>query len=70
MGEIRVRMFLENEGDLYLHDRRKLSRKKVRMEELDLVPDPLLKTLTPRPESPFLPTLKMKSLARATPPTA
>jgi hypothetical protein len=23
------------------------------MEELDLVPDPLLKTLTPRPESPF-----------------
>jgi hypothetical protein len=40
------------------------------MEELDLIPDPLLKTLTPRPESPFLPTLKMKSLARVTPPTA
>ena len=149
MGEIRVRMFLENEGDLYLHDRRKLSRKKVRkaeieavvdtgavmmllpqelveqlglrragkvvvplaneervemekasgihlaigdremsascligppgceplvgqlvMEELDLILDPLLKTLAPRPESPFLPTLKMKSLARVAPPTA
>jgi len=32
------------------------------MEELDLIPDPLLRTLTPRPDSPFLPTLKMKSL--------
>lgn len=142
MVEIRVRMRLENEGDLYLHDRRKLSRKKVRkaeieavvdtgavmtllpqefveklglpllgnvvvrlaneqrvelkkagglrlaigdremsascligppgceplvgqlvMEELDLIPDPVLRTLTPRPESPFLPTLKMKALA-------
>jgi len=144
MGEIRVRMRLENEGDLYLHDRRKLSRKKVRkaeieavvdtgavmmllpqelveqlglrragkvvvrlaneervemekasgihlaigdremsascvigppgceplvgqlvMEELDLIPDPILRTLTPRPESPFLPTLEMKSLLPA-----
>ncbi len=142
MGEIRIRMRLENEGDLYLFNRRKLSRKKVRradvdavvdtgavlmllplelvenlglprlgrvvvrlaneqrvelekaggirlaigdrqmstncligppgceplvgqlvMEELDLIPDPLLKTLTPRPESPFLPTLKMKRAA-------
>src|SRR5271166_3253117 len=146
MGEIRVRMRLENEGDLYLHDRRKLSRKKVRkaeieavvdtgavmlllpqelveqlglrragkvvvrlaneervelekatgihlaigdrqmsascligppgceplvgqlvMEDLDLIPDPILRTLTPRPESPFLPTVKMKSLARVAP---
>lgn len=33
------------------------------MEELDLIPDPNLKTLTPRPESPFLPTLKMKRVA-------
>jgi predicted aspartyl protease len=142
MGEIRVRMRLENEGDLYLHGRRKLSRKKVRkaeidavvdtgavmtllppelveklglrragkvvvrlaneervelekasglrlaigdremtasclvgppgseprvgqlvMAELDLIPDPVLRTLTPRPESPFLPTIKMKPLA-------
>ena len=30
------------------------------MEELDLIVDPLQRTLTPRPESPFLPTLKMK----------
>ena len=30
------------------------------MEELDLIPDPNLRTLTPRPESPFLPTLDMK----------
>src|SRR5271169_2994128 len=142
MGEIRVKVRLENEGDLYQYDRRKLSRKKVRkaeidavvdagavmthlpqelveklglprlgsvvvrsadeqrvelekagglrlaigdremsascligppgceplvgqlvMEELDLIPDPLLRTLTPSPESPFLPTLKMKALA-------
>jgi predicted aspartyl protease len=32
------------------------------MEELDLIPDPNLRTPTPRPESPFLPTLKMKPL--------
>lgn len=30
------------------------------MEELDLIPDPRSRTLTPRPESPFRPTLKMK----------
>ncbi|MBU2575451.1 MAG: retroviral-like aspartic protease family protein [Elusimicrobia bacterium] len=30
------------------------------MESLDLIPDPLKKTLTPRPESPYLPTLKLK----------
>lgn len=30
------------------------------LEELDLLPDPLKKNLTPRPESPYLPTLKMK----------
>lgn len=30
------------------------------MEDLDLIPDPVKRTLTPRPESPFLPTLKMK----------
>lgn len=30
------------------------------MEALDLIVDPVLRTLTPRPESPFLPTLKMK----------
>jgi len=39
MGEIRVRMRLENEGDLYLHDRRKLSRKKVRKAEIEAVVD-------------------------------
>ena len=142
MGEIRVRIHLENDSDHYLWTRRKLTRKKVRkadveavvdtgavmmllpgtlveklglnrmgkvtvrlaneqrvklekaggihlaigdremtasclvgppgceplvgqlvMEELDLIPDPVLKTLTPRPESPFLPTIKMKPLA-------
>jgi clan AA aspartic protease len=30
------------------------------MEALDLIADPAKRTLTPRPESPFLPTLKMK----------
>jgi len=142
MGEIRVKVRWENEGDLYQYDRRKLSRKKVRkaeieavvdtgavmmllpqelveqlglhrlgkvvvrlaneqrvelekasgihlaigdremsascligppgceplvgqlvMEEMDLIPDRLLRTLTPRPESLFLPTLNMKALA-------
>jgi predicted aspartyl protease len=32
------------------------------MERLDLIPDPVLRTLTVRPESPFRPTLKMKEL--------
>ena len=30
------------------------------LERLDLICDPLKQTLTPRPESPFRPTLKMK----------
>lgn len=30
------------------------------MERLDLILDPLKQTLTPRPESPYLPTLKLK----------
>jgi predicted aspartyl protease len=30
------------------------------MEGLDLIADPRKRTLTPRPESPYLPTLKMK----------
>lgn len=30
------------------------------MEELDLIADPARRTLTPRPESPTLPTLKLK----------
>lgn len=30
------------------------------MESLDLIPDPLKRTLTPRPESPYLPSLKLK----------
>lgn len=30
------------------------------MEGLDLIQDPVRRTLTPRPESPFRPTLKMK----------
>ena len=30
------------------------------LERLDLIPDPLKRTLTPRPESPYLPTLKLK----------
>lgn len=30
------------------------------LERLDLILDPVKRTLTPRPESPFLPTLKMK----------
>lgn len=30
------------------------------MERLDLILDPLKKTLTPRPESPYLPSLKLK----------
>ncbi len=37
------------------------------LERLDLIPDPLKQTLTPRPESPFLPTLKLKELAHALP---
>lgn len=32
------------------------------MEELDLIADPVRRTLVPRPESPFFPTLKLKSL--------
>ena len=32
------------------------------LERLDLVIDPLKRTLTPRPESPYLPSLKLKSL--------
>lgn len=35
------------------------------MEALDLIPDPAKRTLTPRPESPFLPTLKLKACAVA-----
>jgi predicted aspartyl protease len=35
------------------------------MESLDLIADPAKRTLTPRPESPYLPTLKMKSLCCA-----
>lgn len=35
----------------------------VLLEQLDLIPDPKKRTLTPRPESPFRPTLKMKELA-------
>jgi len=35
------------------------------MERLDLIADPGKRTLTVRPESPFLPTLKLKSLAAA-----
>lgn len=30
------------------------------LERLDLIIDPLKQTLTPRPESPFLPSLKLK----------
>lgn len=30
------------------------------LEQLDLIVDPLKKTLSPRPESPFLPSLKLK----------
>lgn len=30
------------------------------LERLDLIVDPLRQTVTPRPESPFLPTLKLK----------
>lgn len=33
------------------------------LERLDLIPDPVKRTLTPRPESPFLPTLKLKRAA-------
>lgn len=32
------------------------------LEELDLMPDPVKRTLTPRPDSPYLPTVKMKRL--------
>jgi predicted aspartyl protease len=35
------------------------------MEELDLIADPAKRTLTVRPESPYLPTLKLKSCASA-----
>ncbi|MBI4377404.1 MAG: aspartyl protease family protein [Elusimicrobia bacterium] len=33
------------------------------IEELDLIADPAKRTLTPRPESPFSATLKLKALA-------
>ena len=33
------------------------------LERLDLIAYSLKQTLTPRPESPYLPTLKLKSLA-------
>jgi predicted aspartyl protease len=36
------------------------------LERLDLIVDAAKKTLTVRPESPYLPTLKMKTLAAAT----
>lgn len=35
------------------------------MERLDLICDPRKRTLTPRPESPFLPTLSLKRGAGA-----
>ncbi|MBI3554272.1 MAG: aspartyl protease family protein [Elusimicrobia bacterium] len=35
------------------------------LESLDLIPDPARRTLTPRPESPLRPTLKMKPLLAA-----
>ncbi len=35
------------------------------MEALDLIPDPARRTLTPRPESPFRPNLKMKGMVEA-----
>ena len=35
------------------------------LEELDLIADSLRRTLTPRPESPYLPTLKLKRTAVA-----
>ena len=35
------------------------------MERLDLIPDPLNRTLSPRPESPFSPTLKLKTAVGA-----
>ena len=34
------------------------------LERLDLIPDPLKRTLSPRPESPYLPTLKLKPVRR------
>ncbi|MBI3552145.1 MAG: hypothetical protein HY077_06475 [Elusimicrobia bacterium] len=33
------------------------------MENLDLIADPLKRTLTPRPESPYVPTIKMRGLS-------
>jgi len=33
---------------------------KVVLEELDLIPDPQRQNLTPRPESPIYPSLKLK----------
>lgn len=35
------------------------------MEELDLIADSVRRTLTPRPESPFYPTLKLKAAVLA-----
>ena len=39
MGEIRVRLRLENEGDLYMCEQRKLSRKKIRKAEAEVAVD-------------------------------
>lgn len=38
------------------------------LEELDLIPDPARRTIGPRPESPYLPTLKLKRYAGASTP--
>ncbi|MBI4677612.1 MAG: clan AA aspartic protease [Elusimicrobia bacterium] len=37
------------------------------LERLDLLPDPLKHALTPRPESPYLPTLKLKGFGMGAP---
>ena len=40
------------------------------MEELDLICDSTKRTITPRPESPFLPTLNLKACGSLAEPTA
>ncbi|MCX5789833.1 MAG: retroviral-like aspartic protease family protein [Elusimicrobia bacterium] len=34
------------------------------LESLDLIPDPRKRTITPRPESPYLPTVAMRQFVR------
>ncbi len=81
MGEIKVKIGLENFVDRYMYLEKKIEENEIRkyemeaivetgammlvlpqdiIEELGLIPDCQRQTLTPRPESPIYPSLKLK----------